>query len=185
MPRLLFMSRRLSHRLMVAFALCFLASTTAQALISFGYLSVKQAEEHGLEIRYRASGPDHVGVTVTFDTTGRWAAFEKLSRLNYVELNIEGEDGRPSLRTQLREDRTAKDRVSVSFTVECSQLHQIRVWLTQRITDVADVVRMEDFIPLESIGTDYQYVPPRPVIDQAAEKKDELPSGAPTSTRAK
>ena len=171
----------MSYRFLITFAVCVLTST-AHGMISFGYLSKNEAKEHGLEIRHRAAGADHVGVTVTFSPKGRWAAFEKPSQLNYVELSLEGDDGRPSLRTRLREDRSEKDRVSVFFTVERSQLHQIRIWLTRRITDVADVVRMEDFIPLESIATDYQYVPPRPAKAQTDESVGEPPSDAPASS---
>ena len=135
--------------------------TPSQAMISFGYLSTEQAAEAGLEIRYRAAGPKDVRVEVSFPTDDKWKAFAKPEPINYVELRLENKDETLGLRTTLRENRSTPGRVSVSFTVDRSKLHQLSVWITRRITDVADVVRMSDFIALEEIDKDYKFVPPK------------------------
>ncbi|MEM7386518.1 MAG: hypothetical protein AAF514_16375 [Verrucomicrobiota bacterium] len=160
------MSRRGFSIPFLALLLLGLSFGSSQAMISFGYLTPEKAKELGLEIRYRAAGPKDVWVEVSFPTKGPWKAFEKPGRINYVELGLKKEGGKQELRTTLRENRTdRKGFVSVSFTVDRTRLHQTSIWITRRITDVAEVVRMRDFVALDSIGREFKVVP-RPASDQ-------------------
>jgi len=144
------MNRFLASLLALAFS-----ASLAPAMISFGYLSPKEAKEHGLQVQYRAAGPTHVSVTVSFATNVRWKHFAEPKRHHYIELSMDkmvGEKQEQILRTTLRENRTTEGRVSVYFVIERAKLHQVSIWLTRRIADVADVVQMKEYIALDSIG---------------------------------
>ncbi len=143
-----------------------ITAATAPAMISFGYLSPEQAQEHGLQVRYRAAGPKDVSVTVSFPTDGRWKHFAEPVSHHYIELSLDREkDGNRTeqiFRTTLRENRRTEGRVSVYFVIERDKLHQVRIWLTQRIVDAADVVRMRDYIELDDIAREDRVAPPPP-----------------------
>lgn len=141
------------------FVLMLFNAAPLQAMISFGYLSPEQAEKDGLTIKFRAAGPNDVWVEVSFPTDGKWQAFAKPQGINYVQLRLVNPDDSLGLRTNLREDRSVSGRVAVSFTADRDMLHQTSVWITRRIVDVADVIRMEDFIALEDIEKDYKVIP--------------------------
>lgn len=138
------------------------SASVSNAMISFGYLSPSDAKAEGLEIRYRAAGPKNVRVDLSFPTDRKWKAFAEPNRINYVELRLDNRDDTLGLRTILRENRATNGRVEVGFTVDRAKLHQVSIWITRRVTDVADVIRMNEFIALEDIGPQFKRVPPRP-----------------------
>lgn len=80
------------------------------------------AKQMNMEVRSTEAGPNHVRVELEFKVEGK---LEKFSR---VDLRI-GEGDNPPVTAPLREDRSKKGSVVVSFVADRTQLDKLRMWV--------------------------------------------------------
>ena len=106
----------------VVAVLLFLAPAPCFALWGIAPVSKEQAKELGMEVRTKATVPNHVIVELEFK------AEDKLKDFSRVDLRIGGGDN-PPLTAALREDRSKPGSVIVHFTAARDQLDKINLWV--------------------------------------------------------
>lgn len=102
--------------------LLFFAPGPCFALWGLAPVSKDQAKELGMEVRTKATVPNHVIVELEFK------AEDKLKNFSRVDLRI-GEGDNPPVTAALREDRSKPGSVIVHFTAERDQLDKINLWV--------------------------------------------------------
>ena len=92
------------------------------ALWEIAQVTTERAKELGMEVRSKATGPNHVIVELEFKIEGELKDFSR------VDLRF-GQGDNPPLTTSLREDRSKPGRVVVSFTADRDQLDKVTLWV--------------------------------------------------------
>jgi hypothetical protein len=107
-------------------------------------VSKERAKEMGMEVRSKATGPNHVIVELEFKTEGTFKDFSR------VDLRV-GEGDNPPVTAALREDRSKPGRVVVSFTAERGQLDKIKLWvmIPESLGGTIYDLQVKDFVELK------------------------------------
>ena len=107
-------------------------------------VSKERAKEMGMEVRSKATGPNHVIVELEFKTEGTFKDFSR------VDLRV-GEGDNQHVTAALREDRSKPGRVVVSFTAERGQLDKIKLWVMVPESAGGTIydLRVKDFVGLK------------------------------------
>lgn len=134
-------------------AVLFVIPSPCFALWLIAPVSQEGAKKLGMEVRTKATEPNHVIVQLEFKTEGTFEEFSpqgKFKDRSRVELRI-GEGDNPPLTVPLREDRSKPGRVVVSFTADRTQLDKLKLWVMVPNADGGSIydLRVKDFVELK------------------------------------
>jgi hypothetical protein len=111
------------------------------ALWGIAPVSKEEAKKLGMEVRTKATGPNHVTVELEFEAKG---PFKKFSR---VDMRI-GQGDNPPVTAALREDRSKPGSVVVGFIADRSEVDKISLWVMvpESLGGTIYDVRIKDFV---------------------------------------
>ena len=134
---------------LIAFTLMAIA-VPCFAMISFGYITKKQAKELGMVIRPTAIGAEKIHIEFEFKTEGILAGFQKETLGNRVELRI-GDEKAITSTIPLKEDRSKAGKITVRFSTTRDQLAEMNIWAIQAIAGVGHVIRLSEHVDLKAV----------------------------------
>jgi hypothetical protein len=110
------------------------------------HVGKERAKELGMEIRWKANGPNDVWVELEFKAEG------ELKDFSHVDLRI-SEGDKTLVTAPLREDRSRPGRVVVSFTADRTRLDKINLWVMVPFALGGDAydLRVKVFVELEKV----------------------------------
>lgn len=116
------------------------------ALMSLDIVTVKRAEELGLQIRANAAGPDAVRIELEFPTNDKLKGFER------VDLIVE--EGTLRLHSTLKDESSAPGTAQVGFAADRQNLKSLTLRVVCRHGQrslVGHDIKVKDFVDLNAI----------------------------------
>jgi hypothetical protein len=111
------------------------------ALWGMASVSKERAKELDMEVRSEPAGPNHVRVELECKAEGA------LKNFTHVDLRV-GQGANPPVTAPLREDRSKRGRVVVSFTADRAELDKLSLWVRVPELDGGTIydLRVKDFV---------------------------------------
>lgn len=145
-------------RFALAFALLTAFSNSSYALIRVADLSADRARMMGIEVRSKASGPNHVRLEINFKREGALESFDP-GRHGRVEMRLRDGDNsisrgkRTLIVAPLQIKQTEPGRVRVTLTARRDQVSRMSVMIhvMQDLSMAAFNLELKEFVDLKKI----------------------------------